>query len=223
MQFIKVADWQPCIAALAKRLTAELKGGNKVLWLVPGGSNVAAAVSTMESLDEALTEHLSILLTDERHGLPGHKDSNYRQLHEAGFNPKQAMFTSAIAEGLNLHETVNRYEELVANAFASADVAIGQFGIGADGHIAGILPHSPASTSSGLVAGYDAPPYTRVTLTFEALSQLSAAYAFVFGADKQPALHRLQTEELSMQEQPSQILRHLPEAYVYNDQLGEEL
>lgn len=223
MQFIKVEDWQPCIDALAKRLKVELKSGKQVLWLVPGGSNISAAVAAMDSLDEALTEHLSILLTDERHGLPGHKDSNYRQLHDFGFNPKQAAFTSAIAEGLSLTETVHRYEELVAHAFSNADVIVGQFGIGADGHIAGILPNSPASTASDLVAGYEAPPYTRITLTFEALTQISVAYAFVFGKDKQPVLRKLQTEDISLQEQPSQILKHLPEAYIYNDQIGEEV
>jgi 6-phosphogluconolactonase/glucosamine-6-phosphate isomerase/deaminase len=222
MQFVKVEDWQPCIEALAKRLSTELKRGRKVLWLVPGGSNISAAAAVMEALDEDLTEHLSILLTDERHGLPGHKDSNYRQLHDAGFSPKLAAFAPAIVEGLTLQETAHHYAELVEHAFASADVAIGQFGIGADGHIAGILPHSPAATSSDLVAGYEAGPYTRLTLTFETLSQLSVAYAFVFGKDKQPALQKLRDEEVSLQEQPSQILKHLPEAYVYNDQVEEK-
>jgi len=222
MQFIKTEGWQPGIEALAGRLTKELRAGKKVLWLVPGGSNIHAASQIMNLLEEDLSEHLAILLTDERYGLPGHKDSNYRQLHDADFNPKQGTFTPAIAEGLTLPETVQRYSELVEQAFASANIIIGQFGIGADGHIAGILPHSPASSSSNLVAGYEAPPYTRLTLTFEALTQLTAAYAFVFGKDKEPALKRLQTEELSLQEQPSQILRHLPEAYIYNDQIGKE-
>lgn len=222
MQFLKVEDWQPGIDALAARLTKELKAQKKVLWLVPGGSNIHAASEIMMTLPEGLTENLAILLTDERYGTVGHKDSNYKQLHDIGFDRKQATFMPTVIEGLTLQETVHHYEEVVARAFARADMVIGQFGIGNDGHIAGILPHSSASTSADLVAGYEAAPYHRITLTFEALVQLSVAYAFVFGKDKQPALDRLKNEELSLQDQPSQILKHLPEAYIYNDQVGEE-
>lgn len=222
MQFIHTAGWQPGIEALGNRLLKEIKAHQRVLWLVPGGSNITAAAEIMAGLPDELTERLAILLTDERYGLPGHKDSNYKQLHDAGFDRKQAVFMPVIVEGLSLAETVQHYEELVGRALGHAEVVIGQFGIGADGHIAGILPRSPASTAGSLVSGYESPPYQRITLTFEALTQLDAAYAFVFGKDKQPALERLQTTALSLQEQPSQILKHLPEAYVYNDQLGEE-
>lgn len=219
MRFLKVEGWQPCAHAVSTRLTKELKAGKHVLWLVPGGSNIHPAAAAMSLLPEALTERLAILLTDERYGTPGHKDSNYKQLHDAGFDRKQATFMPVLVEGLSLQGTVHHYEEVVERALAHADTVLGQFGIGADGHIAGILPHSPASTSAGLVAGYEAPPYQRITLTFEALAQLSTAYAFVFGKDKLAALTLLQAEELPLQEQPAQILRHLPEAYIYNDQL----
>lgn len=222
MRFLKVEDWQPGIDALGSRLRKELTAGKNVLWLVPGGSNIHAASEVMTALPDTLTERLAILLTDERYGTPGHKDSNYKQLHDAGFDRKQATFMPVVVEGLSLADTVHHYEELVGRAFAHADVVIGQFGIGADGHIAGILPQSPASTSAALAAGYEAPPYQRITLTFEALAQLQAAYAFVFGKDKMAALTRLRNEELALQEQPSQILKHLPEAYIYNDQTGEE-
>jgi 6-phosphogluconolactonase/glucosamine-6-phosphate isomerase/deaminase len=219
MQFVKVKDWQPGIDALGARLKRELKSGKKVLWLVPGGSNIPAAARIMATLPDELTERLAILLTDERYGIPGHKDSNYKQLLAAGFDRKQAMFMPALVEGLNLQETARHYEELVERAFSRADTVIGQFGIGTDGHIAGILPHSPAASSGSLVAGYEAPPYVRLTLTLEALAQLSAAYAFVFGGDKLATLEKLQAEELPLQEQPAQILKHLPEAYIYSDQL----
>lgn len=222
MRFLKVEDWQPGIDALVARLIKELKAHKKVLWLVPGGSNIHAASEIMAALPEELTENLAILLTDERYGTVGHKDSNYKQLHDIGFDRKQATFMPAVIEGLNLQETVRHYEEAVERAFARADTVIGQFGIGGDGHIAGILPNSPASTSADLVAGYEALPYQRITLTFEALVQLSVAYAFVFGKDKQTALERLQNEEHTLQDQPSQILKHLPEAYIYNDQVGKE-
>ncbi|HSW37053.1 MAG TPA: 6-phosphogluconolactonase [Candidatus Saccharimonadales bacterium] len=220
MQFVKTEGWQAGTQALSKRLTEELKAGKKVLWLVPGGSNIPASVAIMNNLPVELTENLAILLTDERYGLPGHPDSNFKQLHDAGFNPQQATFIPALVENLKLQDTTQRYEELVQQAFAHAEVTIGQFGIGPDGHIAGILPRSPATNSNSLVASYEAPPFVRLTMTFEALRRLQVAYAFVFGAEKRAALDKLKAEDLTLAEQPSQILKQLPEAYIYNDQIG---
>jgi 6-phosphogluconolactonase/glucosamine-6-phosphate isomerase/deaminase len=223
MQFIKTKDWQAGTTDLSKRLTKELKAGKRVIWLVPGGSNIPASVKIMDSLAPELTERLAILLTDERYGLPGHPDSNFRQLHDGGFNPQQATFIPVLVENLKLQDTTHRYEELVQKALEHAEIIIGQFGIGADGHLAGILPHSAASRAKGLVSSYEAASYVRLTLTFEALKRLEVAYAFVFGNEKQPALERLQTEDLDLSEQPSQILKQLPEAYIYNDQIGDKI
>ena len=47
-----------------------------------------------------------------------------------------------------------------------------------------------------------------------------AAYVFAFGADKKPALENLLTN-IDLIVQPAQILKSLPEAYVYNDQVGD--
>src|SRR4051812_47688080 len=121
MQFIKASGWQPAVAALSERLQHELGKGKKVLWLVPGGSNIPASVAVMDSLSEKATEQLAVLLTDERYGVPGHKDSNFKRLHDTGFSPRQAMFTPALIEGLNLQEAVHRYEELVERALSNAD------------------------------------------------------------------------------------------------------
>lgn len=220
MQFIKVVDAKTGTAALVQHLTRELKRGRRVLWLVPGGSNIPISVDIMHQLPDNLTQHLSILLCDERYGDPGHANSNYEQLQNMGFEHKQATFMPALVHGLTQQEVTHRYDELVAHAFESAEVTIGQFGIGTDGHIAGILPHSPAVRAEAMVTSYEAPPHIRLTMTPVALHRLHAAYAFVFGADKRQALHRLQAEVLPLDDQPSQILKQLPEAYVYNDQIG---
>lgn len=222
MKFLKVENAQPGIDALGARLIKELGNGNKVLWFVSGGSNVSASVQVMDSLDDELTERLSILLIDERFGIPGHRDSNYKQLHDAGFEHKQAAFTPVLAEGLTLQETAQRYSEIVERALDHADIVIAQLGIGGDGHISGILPHSPAINASQLVAAYVSEPYERITTTFPALRRIDIDYSFVFGKDKQPMLSRLMDEDLPLEEQPSQILKELKEAYVYNDQVGKE-
>ena len=219
MQFIKTTGWDKGTSALTQRLTQELEKG-RVLWLVCGGSNIAAATNVMSQLDDELTARLSIFLTDERFGEIGHSHSNAQQLATAGFQTKQAVFVPVLASGFSLEETQERYAAALQTAIDHAHCVIAQFGIGADGHIAGILPHTVATTTEAWVVAYDAPPYTRVTLTFPALRHIDAAYAMVFGEDKRTALHKLETENLPLPDQPSQILKELPEAYVYNDQVG---
>ncbi len=221
MQFLRVTDQDKSTTTLIERLKTELSADKHVLWLVCGGSNIPAAAKVMAALPDEATKNLAIFLTDERYGEVNHVDSNAKQLNDAGFQTKQAIFVPMLAPGFTLAETQERYSQAVQRAFAHADVIIAQFGIGADGHIAGILPNSKAAQADGWVSAYSAPQYTRVTLTFEALKHISVAFAFVFGETKKHTLQQLRDENLSLVEQPSQILKKLPEAYIYNDQLGD--
>ena len=220
MQYFHSSDWKPGAEAITTRIKAELQGGKRIVWLVSGGSNIAASVAIMERISDEESEHLAIFLTDERYGEVGHSNSNAKQLHDAGFQPKQGVFIPVLVPGYTLAETQERYTESVRTAFEHADVIIGQFGIGPDGHIAGILPNSPAtSETTDWVMGYESSPYTRLTLSFEALRHIDIAYALAFGDNKRGALTTLQHEAISLTEQPSQILKELPEAYLYSDQI----
>ncbi|HVS58231.1 MAG TPA: 6-phosphogluconolactonase [Candidatus Saccharimonadales bacterium] len=222
MKFVRTEGWGKGTQALVRRLQSELKKNVPVLWLVCGGSNIPASVEVMKTLPDDATKNLAVMLTDERYGEVGHIHSNAKQLMDAGFESKQAIFVPTLVPGHSLQETKIRYEEAVRRAFEHANVIIAQFGIGADGHLAGILPHSPAAESTDWVAAYETAEHTRVTLTFEALRHITAAYAFVFGGEKKPALLQLRDENLPLADQPSQILKELSEAYVYNDQIGEK-
>ncbi|HET9174290.1 MAG TPA: 6-phosphogluconolactonase [Candidatus Saccharimonadales bacterium] len=221
MQFVRVEGWQPAADAIASRLQRALTTG-PTLWFVSGGSSIAATVHAMAALPEDLTEQLTVLLIDERYGLPGHHDSNYKQLLDAGFQHKQATFVPVLVEGLTLQETAHRYEEIVAHQLERASTVIGQLGIGSDGHIAGILPHSPAVTAHGLVTAYEAGPYERITTTFNVITRLSTDFSLVFGENKRTALHKLQAETVSLAEEPAQILKQVPDVYIYNDLIGGE-
>lgn len=214
-------DAQAGAATFTERLTQELQAGKKVLWLACGGSNIAIEAEIMKNIPPELSANLAITLTDERYGEPGHKDSNWQQLQDAGFDYKQAETFPVLQAGESLGETVQRYDGLARQAFAASDTVMALFGIGADGHIAGILPGSPASTENNQwAAGYHAGPLTRITLTFPALKQIDVAYAFAFGSTKKDALAQLQTKTIGLEQQPSQILKQLPEAYLYSDQIG---
>lgn len=208
---------------LYDRLVEELQTGDQVLWLVPGGSNIPLAADISKRLPEDLTKNLRIYLTDERYGDVWHPDSNTRQLEEAGFDPKQATMVPVLSGDLSLQETTEHFADALADAFASSDVVIGQFGMGPDGHIAGILPGTPAVSSEDLAVGYPTDTFTRITMTFEAIKHVDVAFVYAFGDAKRPALENLQNDDLSLDEQPAQILKQLPEAYVFNDQLGEAL
>jgi 6-phosphogluconolactonase/glucosamine-6-phosphate isomerase/deaminase len=205
---------------LLERLTKELEGGKHVMWLVPGGSNIPLSVTVMNGLPEEHTKHLTIYLTDERYGEIDHPDSNSRQLREAGFDPKNARMVNVLARDLNLEETCEQYGMSIAAAFEAADVVIAQMGMGADGHICGILPGSPAVDSDKLIVGYVTENFTRITLTPKALKKfVAAAYVYAFGESKKEALGNLLLKNLPLSEQPAQVLKKLPEAYVYNDQI----
>lgn len=218
MRFIHETNIENGLKDLSRRLTQELRENKNVLWLVSGGSNIQSAVKVMAMIPVELQMQLTVLLVDERYGEIGHGDSNHQQLLDAGVNPGDAIFLNVLESGLSLDETIARYKSIAGQAFEEADTVIALMGIGADGHIAGILPNSHASyESEKYVVGYQADPYTRVTLTFPALRRISAAYVFAYGESKIDALKKLKSEELTLEEQPAQILKDLPEAYVYND------
>lgn len=224
MKFI-VEEPSVAIAAVTERLVKELRSGKRVLWLVCGGSSIAAEADIMRQVHEQMDgklEGLAILPTDERYGPAGHPDSNYRQLQEAGFDAGNATWVDVLIHDAPLAETVSFYSDVAATAFANAGVVIGLFGMGANAHIAGLQPDSPAvADDAASVVGFEWEDFTRLTLTADMLKQLSVAYGFVFG-DKKEALERLQRNEEPYPKLPAKLLYELPEVYIYNDYIKSE-
>ncbi len=221
IQFIKSKTAVDGQRALTACLKEALAAHQRVLWLVPGGSNISITVAVMKQISVTDSTRLAIMLTDERYGQPGHKDSNWQQLEDAGLKLKKATTIPLLRDGLSLQDTTNLYAQVIARALNAAEVIIGQFGIGADGHIAGILPGSPAVRAKELVAAYETPDdFTRITLTFPALRRLDEAFVCAYGANKQAALTTLRDKTLPLAKQPAQILKRIPGVCVYNDQIG---
>lgn len=220
MNYVKVTGPQPVVDYLVNVLTAHLDKGESVLWLIPGGSaiNVAAAVS-QRLAGQDLTR-LHVTLTDERYGAVGHPDSNWLQLAETGFQLPGAQLYPVLS-GENRAETTAAYADYIEGQLQSCDFKIGLFGMGPDGHTAGVLPGSPAVTDTRLAADYDAPNYQRVTLTPPALTRLDEAVVYAMGVDKKPALETLKTS-LGLAEQPAQVLKRIPKLTIFNDQINDE-
>ena len=212
--------------AVAKQLDAELKAGKRVIWLVCGGSNIAAEVDIMTQLQKTSADTLANLLIlpmDERYGSPGHADSNYKQMKDAGFEPGAALWVDVLSQDQPLAETINYYGAMTETAFASADYILGVFGLGTDGHTAGVLPHTPATaTDAKAVVGYDSPPYTRLTLAPHLLIQTSAAYVLAYGPTKKVPLERLQHNNEPREALPSELFYDIADVYVYNDAITTE-
>jgi 6-phosphogluconolactonase len=222
MEIRRISAMQEGAAPLAERLKKELDAGKRVLWLVPGGSNIPVSAAVMQQISAHQSKNVSIYLTDERYGEIDHPDSNTRQLREAGFDFKDARMVNVLAHGLGLEQTCEQYAMSIAAAFDAAQIVIAQMGMGPDGHICGILPGSPAVDSKKLVVGYVTETFTRITLTPKALrDHVDAAYVFAFGEAKREALSNL-LKDLPLDTQPAQILKKLPEAIVYNDQFNGE-
>lgn len=209
------------ISAVANKVTESLGAGKRVAWVLSGGSNIKLEVEVMQQIRSAAGDklgNLTVLLSDERYGQVGHKDSNWQQLIEAGFNFEGINAIPTLI-GQNLKDTVHWYTAMVQKTFDESDVVIAQLGMGADGHIAGILPHSVAVESDEFVVGYVAPPFTRITMTPRALRRINTAYLFAYGESKKEALDNLKNKNLSLADQPAQVLKEIPEVYIYSDQM----
>jgi 6-phosphogluconolactonase/glucosamine-6-phosphate isomerase/deaminase len=230
MQFIRSDSPEEGRLKITDDLRQELQLGHKVLWLISGGSNIHTCRQILMDIPAEYSKSLTIMLNDERFGPVGHKDSNWRKFvedskEEGTFPQTKAKLVNVLRHGQETFtDGINYYERTAQDSFKASDIIISLLGMGEDGHIAGILPNSPAvSHSSGMVAGYKGSDgHLRMTLTFGALRQVNRAYLFAFGPEKKPALENLQSRELSIEDQPAQVLWDLPEAYVYNDQVEEK-
>ena len=223
MQVYKVGVPEIAISPLTSKLKGSLNLG-PTLWLVPGGSNIPLVVSVMASLSVELTDNLIVGLTDERFGPYGHPDSNWVQLKNAGFDPKRARILEILkeGEGSDLSSVIARYNSELDTVLDEVTATIGLFGMGTDGHIAGILPNSPAvnEASYSTVIGYSGTPYSRITISFSAIRRLNSAFLIAMGETKRSQLERLINQDAPLEEQPAQIIKQVSEAYLYNDQLG---
>jgi len=226
MEFVE--EQQPAaVHAVAARIGQELRAGQRVLWLVSGGSNVAAEVAVMSELRQQAAERLpglAILPMDERYGAPGHEHSNTQALRAAGFDPGTAVWIDILAHNVPLDQTVDFYNDLAVTLLGSAGAVIGQFGLGSDGHIAGLLPHSPAPAAGEMmVTGYEWSDYTRLSLTPGALRRATVAYVLAYGSAKQSALTRLRQRAEPPSDLPAVVLYDIPEVHIYTDnKLSEE-
>ncbi len=207
---------------LASELKQALDEHQRVVWLVPGGSNISISIDAMSQIDAIDSRKLVIMQTDERYVAPNHPDCNWLQLTSQGFDTKNAEVLPIILDDKeNIKDVVDRYSSTVKEQFKKADFIIGQFGIGPDAHIAGIKPKTEASQSEELVIGYKAEDFIRVTLGFNAIGQMGLVVAFVLGDSKRWAIDQITSgNPPSLDIAPATILREV-NSTIYTNQIKE--
>ncbi|HSX07475.1 MAG TPA: 6-phosphogluconolactonase [Candidatus Saccharimonadales bacterium] len=218
MHFVRVSEGTAAAQKLAAIINSVLAHGQRVTWLVSGGSAAQIAVEAQKHI--TLSDKLTVMQVDERYGAVGHADSNWKKLLDAGFDDKK-FHCLPMLTGKSFTDTVYDYQAAMVAAYQQSGLVVGLFGIGADGHTAGILPNSAAfQAGSALVTGYHGPDFWRITITPAAITHLKAAIVYAIGADKRNALQGLQIDKSPVAE-PAQLLKQIPEIWLYNDQIGD--
>jgi len=206
---------------VADVLKKHLSRGERVLWLMTGGSGIAISVLASKKLVDTDLSNLYISLTDERFGPVGHKDENWQQLLNNEFTLMGGNLYRPL-NGNDIANTASNFADWLDEQFKNADYSLGLFGIGTDGHTAGIKPHSQVATTNELVVSYHGEDFDRVTISFNSIRKISEAVIQISGNDKRVVTHQLIYEDIPLDTQPAQILKEIPIATIYsNNDKGE--
>jgi 6-phosphogluconolactonase/glucosamine-6-phosphate isomerase/deaminase len=219
--FYKISSQAPVIQFIADKINSKLADDQKVLWLLSGGSSIDIEVKVADLLEKNKLSNLIVTLADERYGPVGHKDSNWQQLIEAGFSLPEAQL-KPILHGPGMEETAAAYEKELLHDLENADYSLALAGIGADGHIFGIKAGSPAVETNNLIAAYEWGDYKRITSTYNLIKKINEIVSYVAGEEKHAVLNNLE-HDLSVNEQPAQLLKTLDSVTIFNDFKGDKL
>lgn len=203
--------------AIAATVAAALEDG-PVVWLLSGGSAMAPEVAAADILKRQNLDlgRLTVTLIDERYGDPGHRDSNWKQLEQTGFNLPGANMVPVLVTGQPAAAVAEKWWHQLEGLLA-AGTSIGVLGIGPDYHIAGIKPDSPATRTSDAVCSYDWTDYRRITLTATGLERIGHLLVYATGPTKRPVLERIETSTAMSTTEPSQILKTLEDVTILTD------
>lgn len=219
MQYIQTK--QPIIdsaAHAARVIRQHLDAGEHVLWLLSGGSGTTIAIEAAKLLTGADNlKNLVISMTDERYGKVGHADENWQQLLDAGFKLTGAKLYRPLRAGDKL-TTMEAYEAWMKKQFAAADFTVGIFGIGSDGHTAGIKPRTSATSAAGYTTDFIGDDFARMTITYQAIHKVNEAVIQASGDDKKVVLQQLLDRSAPLHDMPAQILHKAGSATLYTDQ-----
>lgn len=222
MNYTAISTPEPVVDYLTDQLKSALDAGKTVAWFIPGGSALGVAIDVAQRLTDTPLDTLRVTLTDERYGEIDHPDENWRQLLSAGFSLPGATLYRVVQPGLARRETTERFGATIEHFLDESDFAIGFFGIGADGHTAGIKPHAFSMDTPAYAASFVGEDFERITITPRAIARLDIAVAYACGSGKRTVLQSLLRDDFALDDQPAQSLKTAGTFQLFTDQHLEE-
>jgi len=206
---------------IANAINSAVGAGRSVLWLISGGSTIPITVATQRILQNP--KAVTIMQVDERYGKPGHKDSNWQRLLTAGIKADSFAHAYPVLQNQTFEQTTEDYDHLLQNKLQEQPYVIGLFGIGEDGHTAGLLPSSRGlADMQSYVTGYSGPDFMRISIAPRVFPLLDMAVAYAAGKPKAPAIAQLQ-QTVAIELQPAQLLKEARNAVLFTDQIKENV
>jgi 6-phosphogluconolactonase/glucosamine-6-phosphate isomerase/deaminase len=192
-----------------------------ILLLLSGGSSLNPVREAFKNIDDETLGRIHIAQVDGRFVEIDDEASNWRQIREA-IGPKLDKTASQaviLKQGDAAEDIAIAYEMELRSLLAAADEKIGVYGVGSDGHIAGMLPaKNPADftqfVDGRLVVDFQGHDFTRITTTQPLLTKLDEVIVFACGPDKVATIERL-NEDISPQEHPAQFLKDAERATIF--------
>lgn len=216
MDYIHTTTTEPVIEHLIGTLTQRLSDGQRVLWLLSGGSGAKVCLEVAKGLTDMPLDTLFVTLSDERYGPIGHPDENWQQLLDNGFAlPGATLYRPLI--GKDRGETARAFGDRLQQYIHAVDYRIGLFGVGPDGHTAGIKPRTSAVDAPGWTTDFIGEDFERITMTFAAVRHLDEVVIQAMGPDKASTLDQLLHTDTSPSVQPAQVLKQVKKSTLYTD------
>ena len=119
--------------------------------------------------------------------------------------------------GRGIKETTTAFNNWLETQFATADYKLGIFGLGVDGHTAGIKPNSKATESIDLATSYKADDFERITISFIAIKMIDEAIIQASGDSKKLIVREFTFDGFPINEKPAQILKKIPISTLYTN------
>lgn len=212
----EVHNQQQVAESIAENISNQLNDGRNVIWFMSGGSSIPLSVAIRELLKIPKSALLHICLIDERYGNIGHQNSNWQALIDAGFNFENCTKHPILQNNVDVEQLAKDYSETIRNILNESQYVVGVFGLGKDGHTAGLLPFNPLMDGNDLYGSYRARDYVRISATPLLIPALDEAVLYVWGGEKRQALSDMLTEG-SIDKIPGRILNGAKKLDIYTN------
>lgn len=201
-------------AAVAEAFALRVREPGEHHVVVTGGGVGTDVLAHVKALGESIDwQRIHLWWGDERFLPEGHPERNETGAREVLIDhvpiPADQVHPMPADVGQGADEAATAYADELArasrNGFAP-DFEIVLLGIGPEGHVASLFPHSPALESASTVVGVHGtpkPPPTRVSMTLPAIRSARDVWVIAAGCAKAPAVEAAMDPDMSVQELPA--------------------